>query len=403
MGQLNVQPLLFGGDINVYSVARAFHEAYDIKSICYGKYPSGPAYQSDIIDYRPCLQNEQEEAFLKNVQTVAQEHADRTVLVIACGDSYVKLASKLKGEFPANVIAPYVSIDQIEMLTHKERFYELCEHHGISYPSTLVHHPTTGYDFEVPFSPPFVCKPSNGVAYWEHPFEGNEKVFFCETKEELCKVLKKVYSAGYDDSMIIQECIPGDDSHMRVLTNYSSSDGTVKMMCLGHVLLEEHTPHGIGNHAVIITEENEALCKTFQSLLEELNFCGFSNFDIKYDARDGKYKVFEINCRQGRSNFYVTGAGQNIATYLVRDLVCKEDLPFTMSKQKSLWYVVPKQVMFDYIVPEYHAEMKALLHEKKAVNPLFYKKDKGILRLLRLVKNQIGHIKKYKIYYDKKR
>ena len=40
---LPFQPLLFGGDINVYSVARAFHEAYGVKSIAYGKYVSFPA------------------------------------------------------------------------------------------------------------------------------------------------------------------------------------------------------------------------------------------------------------------------------------------------------------------------------------------------------------------------
>ena len=51
---VSFQPLLFGGDINVYSVARAFHEAYGVKSIAYGYYPSGPAYGSDIIDYRTC-------------------------------------------------------------------------------------------------------------------------------------------------------------------------------------------------------------------------------------------------------------------------------------------------------------------------------------------------------------
>ena len=49
---LPFQPLVFGGDINVYSVARAFHEAYGIRTIAYGKYPSFPCFNSAILDYR---------------------------------------------------------------------------------------------------------------------------------------------------------------------------------------------------------------------------------------------------------------------------------------------------------------------------------------------------------------
>ena len=56
---------------------------------------------------------------------------------------------------------------------------------------------------------------------------------------------------------------------MRVLTSYSDRNGKVKMMCLGHVLLEEHTPHGLGNHAVIITEPNEELMMKVKNLLED--------------------------------------------------------------------------------------------------------------------------------------
>ena len=103
-----------------------------------------------------------------------------------------------------------------------------------------------GHDFTLPFAAPFICKPSNSVTYWEHPFEGNDKVFILQTMEELYDVLDRCYAAGYPDTMIIQDCIPGDDSYMRVLTNYSDKNGKVKMMCLGHVLLEEHTPHGLG-------------------------------------------------------------------------------------------------------------------------------------------------------------
>jgi D-aspartate ligase len=398
-----VQPLLFGGDINVYSVARAFHEAYGLRSICFGKYASGPAYESAIIDYRVCAENEEAEAFCRNVKTVAEACKDKTVLLVACGDSYVKLAAENQEQFPKNVIAPYVSGEMINKLIHKERFYELCEKHGVDYPNTFVYRKDMGHDFELPFSAPYICKPSNGVAYWEHPFPGNEKVFRCRDRAHLLEVLDKVYAAGYPDSMIIQDFIPGDDTYMRVLTNYSDRHGHVKLMCLGHVLLEEHTPHGIGNHAVILGEVNEALCEKMKGFLEEIGFCGFSNFDIKFDQRDGKFKVFEINCRQGRSNFYVTGAGYNIATYLVEDLVQQKELPFTLAKNPSLWRVVPRKVAFDYIIPQYHEMMKELMKARRECNPLFYAPDRALKRWLRLTKNQLGHIAKYKKYYEKKR
>jgi D-aspartate ligase len=394
-------PLLFGGDINVYSVARAFHEAYGLKSTCYGKYATGPAWESAIIDYRVCPQNEDAAAFCKNVSEFAAAHSDKKILLVGCGDSYVKLAADHKDSFPANVIAPYVDGKTIDMLINKEKFYELCDEHHIPHPDTFVYRKEMGHDFTLPFGAPFICKPSNGVAYWEHPFAGNKKVFKCKDRAELDEVLDKVYASGYPDTMIIQDFIPGDDTYMRVLTNYSDHTGKVKLMCLGHVLLEEHTPHGIGNHAVIITEHEPELCETLKTLLEKIGFVGFSNFDIKYDRRDGKYKVFEINCRQGRSNYYVTGAGYNIARFLVEDLIEGEELPCTVAENASLWRMVPQGVAYRYITEEYHPRMKELIRAGKMTNPLFYAPDRSFRRLLRLWKNQLGHYVKYRQYVGK--
>ncbi len=90
---VSFQPLLFGGDINVYSVARAFHEAYGVKSVAFGKFHSFPCHGSAIIDYRVCPDNESADAFLPNVGAVAQEFSDKTVLLLGCGDSYVQLAA----------------------------------------------------------------------------------------------------------------------------------------------------------------------------------------------------------------------------------------------------------------------------------------------------------------------
>lgn len=397
----NFQPLLFGGDINVYSVARAFHEAYGVKSVCFGKFASGPAYGSTILDYRVCPQNEDAATFRKNVADVAAEFAGKTVLVIGCGDSYVKLAAENKDTFPPNCVAATVSGALINTLINKQTFYELCDRYGIDHPGTFIYRREMGHDFTLDFQPPYICKPANGVAYWEHPFPGNEKVFTCPDRKSLEEVLDKVYAAGYPDTMIIQDFIPGDDSYMRVLTNYSDREGRVKLMCLGHVLLEEHTPHGLGNHAVILLEENQELCQKIKAFLEDLHYVGFSNFDIKYDRRDGKYKLFEINCRQGRSNYYVTGGGYNVATYFVEDRIEHKELPFTIAQNKALWSVVPLGVAYRYTPKEYHAEMRALARAGQVTNSLKYGPDRALKRRARIFKNQIGHYYKFKKYYHR--
>jgi len=399
MPDCNFQPLLFGGDINVYSVARAFHEAYGVRSIAFGKFADTfPCAYSAIIDYRACPENEDEDAFLRNVKNVAAECAGKTVIVIGCGDSYVKLAAHLKDQFPANVTCNYISGEMLDKLTDKEQFYALCDRYGIDHPATFVYSGEMGHDFELPWDPPYVAKPADGVAYWATGCRELKKVYICRSWDELLSALDEVYAAGYPGKMILQEFIPGDDTYMRVLTNYSDTHGKVKLMCLGHVLLEEHSPHGIGNHAVIITEHDEGLCGKIRGMLEDIGYVGFSNFDIKYDRRDGKYKAFEINCRQGRSNYYVTGAGHNIARLVVEDRVEGRDLPFTMTKNRSLWRMVPKKVAFKFTPKKYHQEMRALIQAGADSHSLVYSGDASLKRRLRIVKNHIGNIKRFDRY-----
>ena len=397
--EIEFMPLLFGGDINVYSVARAFHEAYGIKSTVWGKYAIGPCFNSDIIDYNVCEKNDDQENFIKHVREFANKHKDKTVILIGCGDSYVKLCAENLGNYPSNVVAPYVSSEMMNTLIHKEKFYNICDKYGIDYPNTFIYRKEMGNDFELPFGAPYIFKPANSVMYWEYPFPSQKKVYKLDTREELEETLKQIYDAGYTDSVVLQEFINGDDTYMRVLTNYSDKNGKVKLMALGHVLLEEHTPHGIGNHAVIINEYNEDVTVKIKKFLEDINFVGFSNFDIKYDEKDGKYKVFEINVRQGRSNYYVTGSGNNIVKYLVEDYIENKDIPFKIAKERCLWSVVPKYVMFKYIKPQqYKDEMRELIKEGKVTNSLDYKVDNGFKRKMSLFKSKLGHVYKYRKY-----
>ena len=82
-------PMLFGGDINTYSVARAFYERYKVKSYTFGKFATGPSYQSRIIEYTPNPKIDTDEVFMKTVKSFCSKHADKTVVLVGCGDSYV--------------------------------------------------------------------------------------------------------------------------------------------------------------------------------------------------------------------------------------------------------------------------------------------------------------------------
>jgi lipoprotein-anchoring transpeptidase ErfK/SrfK len=95
-----------------------------------------------------------------------------------------------------------------------------------------------------------------------------------------------------------------------------------------------------------------AMLEKIKTFLEQIHYIGFSNFDIKYDNRDEKYKVFEINLRQGRSNFYVTGSGHNLAKYIVEDYIENKELPLDMVKERKLWLVIPKMVVLKYTKSE---------------------------------------------------
>ena len=127
---------------------------------------------------------------------------------------------------------------------------------------------------------------------------------------------------------------------------------------------------------------------------------GFSNFDIKYDSRDNTYRFFEINTRQGRSNYYVTGSGFNVAKYFVEDYIYNRALPYEEAKEEHLWMTVPKGVAYKHVKnPEYVAKMKRLVSEGRVVNPVFKRGDLKPNRFLRMVKTHLKQYKYFDMYY----
>lgn len=380
-------PVILGGDITAYSLARTFHEAYGVRSVAVSQLHSEMISRSGILENIVIPDLENAALFVQRLCDIAAQHPGKRCILLACGDWYVRLIAEHRAALEEHFVIPYIPLELMERLVRKDSFYRLCTELGIPHPATVVFDCADIELPELPFPYPIIAKPAASAEYHYAQFPGKRKVYRVENEAELRDLLRRLRDCGYPGKFLLQEFIPGDDTSMRILTCYSDQNGNVRFQSSGHVLLEDHAPMGIGNPVAILKDCNRAVMDDARRLLEHVGYTGFSNFDIRFDARDGSYQFLEINTRLGRSNYYVTAAGDNVARWLVEDLIYhalrEGDGPVIAEKRGSLYTVVPRSVILDHVHdPNLRAWVCALWDAGKAVNPLDYAGDPGVERRL---------------------
>lgn len=393
-------PIIIGTDMNAYNMAISFHEAYGIKPILVGKEPLSFTSLSTItetIELRSGLAEDSQ--FADILIDIAEKYRapGKTLLLIGTNDLYVRLIIENAKVLREHYVFNYITEDLMNQLQVKANFYELCKVHGIETPTTFFYDCKSAEPFEEEMMYPIIIKPSNGIEYSRNKFEGQQKVYKVDSPKEMHNVIQQIKASGYSDELIIQDYIPGDDTFMWDSVIYANSKGKTQLVTFAQVVLQEHTVTAIGNYTALITRFDKEMMVKLQNFLEAVGYTGFANFDLKYDARDKKFKVFEVNIRQGRSSYYVTALGHNMAEYFVDDLIYRADKPVTYLNEDFLFTVVPKAVLRNFVDNKaVLKDIKRLIKKGQYGNPLFYKKDKHLKRKLYLLARQVNYYKKYK-------
>lgn len=216
MKNVKIQPVLVGGDINCYSVARAYHEAYGVKSIAFGKIRIGATNHSKIIDYREGTTIEDEEAFLEKLLALPDQEAEegKVFIIHGCKDEYAEFIIDHRDILSTKYIVPYIGKELKDKLIEKESFYQICEEYDLNYPKTHVFNKGDEVvDFG--FNYPVILKASDSVTYFQHEFDGMKKAYVVQNAAEFKQITDEIYSHGYEKSLIVQDFIPGDDSQDR--------------------------------------------------------------------------------------------------------------------------------------------------------------------------------------------
>lgn len=382
-------PVILGSDIATYSLARTFHEQYGIESVALSKGKYHLCGDSTIIRsiYRQDM--DEPEGFAERLLTIARELSEEKLLLMACGDWYVDLIMENREALEERFVIPYIPKDLHDNLVFKDRFYETCDRFDVPYPKTLVldcaNPPEDISAVDIPFSFPIIAKAASTPAYHYVEFEGKKKVFKFSAREDFDEMFRRLVASGYEDKLLVQDLIPGDDTNMRILTCYCDQDSKVRFAAFGQTLMEDPTDNGIGNPVAIINRVNPEVVEHARRLLEGVGYTGFANFDVKYDARDGSYRFFELNPRLGRSNYYVTAGGNNTVKWIVDDLILHQSFQGTKianeDGSKALFHVVPKGMLLDYVQdPALEEEVRELFRTGRAVNPIDYAAERKLIR-----------------------
>ncbi|BDR55655.1 carboxylate--amine ligase [Xylocopilactobacillus apis] len=407
--------IVLGSDQNAYGQVRAIHQITNEKVDVVAQSQLSATKYSKIINLKifPDLLDDQQ--FVKHMIDLYHEFDGKNVMLFPfpCGDTYVGLLARNSDILKNYFTFPFNSYQLTDKLTDKESFIQIADEFGLDHPKSLIVTPDNYHKIEydqLGSQFPVALKAVDSVKWLDVKFPGRKKAFILDSKSEVDAVLEASFNAGYNGNFILQEYIPGGASTDRVLNCYVDQYHHVKMMSLGHPLLEDPMASAIGNYLVILPEYDHELYQKVKSFLEAINYTGFANFDVKLDPRDQQYKFFEINLRFGRSSFYVNLNGASFAQLLIDDYfsdTLKDQSTLYCNDDKSkhvLWTAVPDDVFKNYIKHDpFFLEATELINRGSFGDTLTYDQDLSFKRKLMIWHFKSYYRKGFKQYYKNKK
>lgn len=396
--------LIIGSDINAYYMARCYHELYHKKVDLICKEKMGFTHYSNITNViiEPLLWNS--DAFTSILEKYAKEHdyENKKILLIATNDFYVRLIAENEELLRKYYYFNYPKIDIVNNLLIKENFYLAFKDSCLDLPKTFIYKCLCNEEIPVFDEFPIILKPGDGFLYHKHEFSGMKKVYKIYSNEELIQSIKEIEASGYDGNLVIQEFIPGGDDALFDSIFYLNSSSEVELMTLAQIALQERTKSAVGNCTVLVNGFDEhgydkGIVKKLGDFLKSINYTGFAEFDLKYDYRDGKYKVLEINPRQARSSYYLCFCGYNLVKYLIDDVIYHKKHDCILIDKQMVLSFVPKSIIKKYVTNNtVKNKITQLIKQGNFVNPLKYKGDKNLIRKAYLLYRDFNYRKKYK-------
>lgn len=214
---------------------------------------------------------------------------DRMVLIPPT-DEWALAVARLPAELAARFPSSLAPLDSLEALIDKARFAAVLEELGVPHPRT-VRLGRLALPADV-FANAFL-KPCDSMAFRRR--FGVKGLHFTTPAEAMARAAE-VREAGLD--VLLQEYVPGPPSHHFMVEGFVDRTGRVCGRFVRQRLRMHPPDFGDSTYMVSVSVDRvRPAVESLDRLLAYLSYRGVLEAEFKYDARDGEFKLLEVNAR----------------------------------------------------------------------------------------------------------
>ncbi|MEV0639220.1 ATP-grasp domain-containing protein [Streptomyces sp. NPDC050619] len=217
----------------------------------------------------------------------------RPAVLIPTDEEAAVLIAEHQDELGGRFLFPRVDPGLPRRLASKQGLHELCVEHGISSPSAAF---PQSYDDVAAFAErarfPVVAKNREAFVRRKRPaVSGTTRI---GTREGLLALAR---DWGERPGVILQEYLPREEAEDWIVHAYVDRDSTPLALFTG-VKVRSWPPHaGMTANAYVV--DNPELADIAGRFIKQIGFTGIIDLDLRFDRRDGQYKLLDFNPRMG--------------------------------------------------------------------------------------------------------
>ncbi|MBY8870182.1 carboxylate--amine ligase [Streptomyces sennicomposti] len=305
-------PLHHGGVGAIRSLGRAGVPMYAVTEDAYTPAASSRYLRRAFV--WPTTGTEDADHLVEGLLRIARRIGRPAVLVPTDEEAAVLIAEHqdaLGGHF----LFPRVEPGLPRLLASKQGLHELCVKHGVPSPAAVF---PQSYDDIAAFAQtarfPVVVKNREAFTRRSRPaVNGTTRV---ATRAGLLSLAR---DWGERPGVIIQEYLPREQAEDWIVHAYFDRDSHPLALFTG-VKVRSWPPHA-GMTASAYVVDNPELADLAARFVKEIGFTGIVDLDLRFDRRDGQYKLLDFNPRMGAQfRLFESGSGVDVVRAMHLDL-----------------------------------------------------------------------------------